>query len=294
MTQQPGNASSAEANTQNTQISLMVFPYDTPLRYLPAYYLLPLDMISKSKECRDIPRSALKALESEHYRKVIFNTEFIHLMMEAISFLVWPHLGIYAKKEAFSMDDPIYRWTYATPLFVNCLAEISDYNLQFLFSRPRSFEYPYRTMDEVNTIMHTTVERAIDQHGMKEIIEVVKQNRCDEDYSCVNSAAKIDFLRKRYHTRNFAPRMEESLDGLMEGATEPDQSNIEEQVVAEVLVKDFMKQLTPRDIHILELRKNGYTYQEIAGQLGYHTHSAVKKRVDRLAEQWLAYTQGHT
>lgn len=88
--------------------------------------------------------------------------------------------------------------------------------------------------------------------------------------------------------------MEESLDGLMEGATEPDQSNIEEQVVAEVLVKDFMKQLTPRDIHILELRKNGYTYQEIADQLGYHTHSAVKKRVDRLAEQWLAYTQGHT
>ena len=47
MTQQPGNASSAEANTQNAQISLMVFPYDTPLRYLPAYYLLPLDMISK-------------------------------------------------------------------------------------------------------------------------------------------------------------------------------------------------------------------------------------------------------
>lgn len=30
MTQQPGNASSAEANTQNAQISLMVFPYDTP------------------------------------------------------------------------------------------------------------------------------------------------------------------------------------------------------------------------------------------------------------------------
>ena len=27
MTQQPGNASGAEANTQNAQISLMVFPY---------------------------------------------------------------------------------------------------------------------------------------------------------------------------------------------------------------------------------------------------------------------------
>lgn len=301
MNQQFHTTHLVKSNEKN-QITLMHLPYDTPLKLLPAYYLLPLDLISKSKRCCDIPRSPLEALGSDHYRQIIFSTEFLHLMMEAISFLVWPHIGIYTRKEAFSMDDPIYRWTYAMPHFIRCLSEISDYNLQFLFSQPKTFQYPYRTMEDVNIIMHTTVERAMEQHGMREVIEIVKQNRCDEDYASTNSAAKIDFLRKRYHTRNFASRMETSLDelidGTMERPTTREQSiagtySIEDQVIADVLVADFMKQLTSRDMEILKLRNEGYTYQEIADDLGYKTHSAIKKRIDRLAEQWLAYNQEH-
>ena len=37
------------------------------------------------------------------------------------------------------------------------------------------------------------------------------------------------------------------------------------------------------------MRMEGYTFQEIANILGYSTHSAVKKRIDKLAEMWLDY-----
>jgi len=37
------------------------------------------------------------------------------------------------------------------------------------------------------------------------------------------------------------------------------------------------------------MRVNGDTYQEIAEELGYSTHSAVLKRINRIAELYLDY-----
>ena len=44
----------------------------------------------------------------------------------------------------------------------------------------------------------------------------------------------------------------------------------------------FKATLSPKDMAILELRAEGYGYQEIANKLGYKTHSAVVKRMEAI------------
>ena len=84
--------------------------------------------------------------------------------------------------------------------------------------------------------------------------------------------------------------MEDQNDDLAYGAKLIDKNAyVENTAVDTVLISDFKKNLSERDMKILEMRMEGYTFQEIANILGYSTHSAVKKRIDKLAEMWLDY-----
>lgn len=65
--------------------------------------------------------------------------------------------------------------------------------------------------------------------------------------------------------------------------------DFEEAVCAKIDTEGFYKTLEPRDREILKMRIEGATYQEIADKLDYKTHSAVLKRVSRIAAQYLNY-----
>ncbi len=58
--------------------------------------------------------------------------------------------------------------------------------------------------------------------------------------------------------------------------------DLEGDITAKVDVERFMATLSEKDRQILELRVEGFTYQEIADKVGYKTHSAVKKRIDKI------------
>ena len=52
-----------------------------------------------------------------------------------------------------------------------------------------------------------------------------------------------------------------------------------------------MKTLDEKDRRILELRMENYTYEEIAAEVGYKTHSAVVKRIKRIGETFQKYAK---
>ena len=58
--------------------------------------------------------------------------------------------------------------------------------------------------------------------------------------------------------------------------------DLEGDTAAKVDVESFMATLSETDRQLLELRVEGFTYQEIADKVGYKTHSAVKKRIDKI------------
>ena len=54
----------------------------------------------------------------------------------------------------------------------------------------------------------------------------------------------------------------------------------------------FKATLSPKDMVILELRVEGYGYQEIADKLGHKTHSAVVKRIEAIKWRFIQYEEG--
>ncbi len=59
-------------------------------------------------------------------------------------------------------------------------------------------------------------------------------------------------------------------------------ANTEEQVLSEMMVKQFTDSLSEKDKKILEMRLEGYTQEEIAEELGYKNHSGVQKRITKI------------
>ena len=56
---------------------------------------------------------------------------------------------------------------------------------------------------------------------------------------------------------------------------------------AEDFCQRFKATLSKKDMAILELRVEGYTYEEIADRLGYKTHSGVIKRMEAVKKRFI-------
>jgi hypothetical protein len=125
---------------------------------------------------------------------------------------------------------------------------------------------------------------AADRHGrLREILDAVRSNRVEDDFSERWSYAREDFERKLYHKRNkVRVRFVELTDTI------PVQGP-ETEVEGNLVVGDFLALLDQRERQIVVLLRSGYTkLGEVADILGYKNHSPVSKylaRVRRKAEE---------
>ena len=67
--------------------------------------------------------------------------------------------------------------------------------------------------------------------------------------------------------------------------------NTEDDVISEVMIKQFMDSLSEKDRKILEMRLEGYTQEEIAEDLGYKNHSGVQKRITKIGLAYQEFTK---
>ena len=61
-----------------------------------------------------------------------------------------------------------------------------------------------------------------------------------------------------------------------------DDVNVENDVVDQIIVDEFLSTLSDKDRRILELRIDGTSYERIAELLGYKNHSGVIKRIQKI------------
>jgi DNA-directed RNA polymerase specialized sigma24 family protein len=138
----------------------------------------------------------------------------------------------------------------------------------------------------------------MERFGMNEILAIVKEHQCFEDFDYRYSQQKNDFKNSYYHKKTKHPMV--SLEAFQEDykknhdGAEWDKADIridlEGDIAAKVDVERFMATLSEKDRQILELRVEGFTYQEIADKVGYKTHSAVKKRIDKIGSKFQEHT----
>lgn len=93
------------------------FPYNSPARYLPLVYLLPCDLISRFPTLRRLPRSMGALNASPEWGEVILSQQFLNEVMDAVASLAFPHFGFGGWKEHYTGWCPVWRLSYALPLW---------------------------------------------------------------------------------------------------------------------------------------------------------------------------------
>lgn len=128
------------------------------------------------------------------------------------------------------------------------------------------------------------VERA-DAHGrLRGIIDAVRSNRVQDDFSSRWSYAREDFERKLYHKRaKVAVRFVELTDTI---AVHGPETEVEDGLVFE----DFLALLDTKERQVVVLLRSGVTgVGDIAKRLGYANHSPVSKKLARIRRKAEAY-----
>ena len=150
----------------------------------------------------------------------------------------------------------------------------------------------------VDAVLKDIVPKTMERFGMNEILAVVKEHQCFEDFDYRYSQQKNDFKNSYYHKKTKHPMI--SLESYKEDYKKKHDDaewdaidvsfDLEGDTAAKVDVERFMATLSEKDKQILGLRVEGYTYQEIADKVGYKTHSAVKKRIDKIGRKFQKQT----
>lgn len=266
--------------------------------YLPAYYLIPKEIIDRNpKKLREIPRMFAMLTLDEEAIATVESDLFILLIIDAYAYMVWQFIKPYEYMEIYSGFDPLWRFVHNVDVWLMALKEA-----HYLFDVKRLTERPYVVLDYVSleqmtaALMHI-VPKVMRENKMYEVMEIVENHRCFEDFDYRSSNRKTDFYRQWYHTRTKHPQI--SLDAFMEEYEQThggrkweivDESiEVESSVVSSGYVQGFLDTLSPEDRRIVELRMKELTLEQIAKEVGYKTHSAVLKRLKRIGEKYRKY-----
>ena len=221
---------------------------------------------------------------------------FLKEIMEAIAALVFPHFGFRGWKEHYSENSPVWKLAYNIPLWVKSLEAEIGWGLQKLFLTKPDATIPFFDPDYIKDVVSRLVKRGIEKDNWQPVLDTCREMPCDEDFEKWNTNVRTDFLRKWYHTRSKNVQMI-SLDACLEDEEhgifeiEDKSTNFEDEVVAEDFYQRFKARLSQKDMEILELRVEGFTYEEIADKLGYKNHSGVIKRIRAIEKEFIRYEQ---
>ena len=267
-------------------------------KYLTAFYAIPREILEKA--CPDllkVSRFPVQITRDWKQIELVESDRFKQAIIEIYAYMVWNYLDISPYMEIFSGYDPLYMFAHQPEYWLKTMIDekvIMDSQTVFsmLMDNPYVF-YEFTSMERISGAIKYTVDKTIEQLNLKPVIDCIKQNRCWEDFDKRDSKQKTDFFRKWYHSRTAHPMI--SLEQYQEEYAErndgkefdiPDSTDVEDEAVTQELIDSFMKELTEKQKQILNLRLEGRTYEEIAQRVGYKTHSAVVKQMDKIGQKF--------
>lgn len=143
-------------------------------------------------------------------------------------------------------------------------------------------------------MLASTVQLQQLSQSIPELMDIVRENPSAEDFNAgsFENHPKIDFERKQYGTRlkngsvlSFDELAESALVGLGSDEYASELSDFDIMNIA----KGFIDTLDETDQKICIMRMEHKTQKEIAEELGFQSHSAVTKRLEKLKEKAIEY-----
>jgi len=144
---------------------------------------------------------------------------------------------------------------------------------------------------DADAFLHNAVETAMQTMSYGEVAEVIQSAPAYEDFNHdkKNNYRAADFDRKWNHTRTKVETV--SMTELENNANAREtvadtRVNVAEEAIGNIRQDNFWSAISDNDKNLLRLRMDGLTHDEIAKELGYKTHSAVTKRLQKLKEKF--------
>ena len=194
--------------------------------------------------------------------------------------------------EEYSGYDPAWILAHGAPIWIDAMVKVANvptFNDWFR-NDPLDEELDYISLERISQIISSTVAYVMKAKRFDEMLKVVDEHRCFEDYDERFSFKRIDFFRDWYHMRTLHPTV--SLDDYMEDYREShdglewdimDESpSFENEIDTKDLADRFMATLSEKDRRILELRLEETSLEDIAKELGYANHTGVLKRIRKI------------
>jgi len=266
------------------------------VRYLPLVYFLPQELLIKCPTLSQLPRNLSVLSASNPMLTLIDSDAFLHEIMDAAAALAFRHFGFGGWKEHYTGDFPVWRLSYALPLWVKGIEQVTGWGFSTMLRTPTDTEVPFFAMEYVKEVFSIVVKQVIQEQGWQPMLDIIRQMPCDEDFEKWNTNVRISFMRRWYHTRSKKVNMV-SLEATLEDGESPlyyisdPTQDVEGTVIAQDYVDRFMVNLSARDQAILKLRMDGFTLVQIAQQLGYANHSAIIKRMQRIQKRFEKYRE---
>lgn len=263
---------------------------------LPMFYLLPREIVDRIN-LLEFPRNPHEVLRNPHWQEVYNSDYFLLALTDTWAWMMWQFLEIRGGMESYSGYDPFWIMAHALQLWQDLLCKLGA-TTDKLAACPKDAVIPYCSMDEASIWCENLAKLFWSDTELKmaEVREIVESHRAHEDYDARYSNIKKDFHRHYYHTRSKRVKMV-SLEACVEDdehhiheIADPS-SGFEEGVMAEDFCQRFKERLSPKDMEILELRAQGFTYEKIAEKLGYKGHSGVIKRMQAITKEFVKYEE---
>lgn len=146
--------------------------------------------------------------------------------------------------------------------------------------RSRTGGHVWLGRDEAQEALRDVVATADSTGQLSGIIEAIRANRVQDDFSDRWSFAREDFERKLYDKRSKVRVRFVELEQA-EGVVGP-----HSDITDNVLWRDFLALLDPKERQIVVcLTRSTTKLAEVAAELGYANHSPVSKRLARIREE---------
>jgi hypothetical protein len=273
--------------------------------YAPLYSMLDSEVLSRN----GLPAFRRMLLQSSpiHDETLYLPADFNARFAAALSQKIWPFLDSGSPAKAFAKDHSLKLLSHSPEFWAplatriaqdrlyqapfcdfedekekadfgrmqQALAEdkVSDVNV----SRCRVGTHAWYGKEEASQAFQEMVNLAEEQSGLGEIIDAIRSNQVEEDFSSRWSYAREDFERKLYSKRSRVKvkfvELKEA-DGVLGPHTE---------VHDNLLWQDFFAVLNPKEKEIVVcLAKGATNLSEVADQLGYKNHSPISKALTKI------------
>lgn len=297
MLSQP-NRTKREFDALRTNALLPQFCADT---VFPLFCYLPDFVLDGAPQrYHEVYHNRMTVWDNDAYQEFLHSAEFIKFTSDAYAKLMWPAFGIKTYFEGFSQDDPIWLLAHEVAVLAG------NWRISFVNPMPLNAR-GHRLWPEamlkiaghgLRDAMLRYAEHVIAECHFTPVIAYVRKHRCFEDYNHLQTRERKTFERDWYHRRAFVQvhsyeaLFEPLADGTKPSAAVQEPSyRIEDDLCGRLSVQQFLDVLSTRDAKILRLRMYDYTLQEIADIVGFSTHSAVKKRMNKIKRTYIAYCE---